>query len=105
MDHAKPPKPRGREAHEGYHCKVGSFWDTELKPILDDFGYLVGSEFTRKFCIYCDGEQEVKHNPDGSLSCVKCGTVYNQGKPYPEVESNPKKSKMKGMHRFFKAIA
>ena len=100
-----PFRARGRQAHEGHFCKSGSSWDTEIKPVVDDLEYLVGSEFTRKFCIYCEDDKAVRFNPDGSLSCVECGTVYNQGKPYPEVKSNLKKAPMKGMHRFFKAVA
>jgi len=105
MKRAHAAKPRGRPAHEGYSSKVGSAWDTVIKPIVDDFGYLIGSEFTRRYCVHCDGKQPVQYNPDGSLTCVKCGVVYNRGNPYPKVESNIKKSKMKNMHRFFKAIA
>jgi hypothetical protein len=97
-------QPKGRLAHE-HSSRVGQAWDSQIKPIVDDFGYLVGSEFSRKYCVYCNDQQEVRVNADGAIACVECGTVYNQGKPFTDPPKNEAKSKMNGMHRFFKAIA
>jgi hypothetical protein len=94
---------QGRTAHEGRYNKTGSAWDGPIKPVLDKWGDLVGSEFVRKVCIHCGGE--VRFSEDGALNCRECGTIYNQGKPYPKVQTNRKKDGMRGMHRFFRAIA
>lgn len=93
----------GRVAREGRLNKTGMAWDGQIKPVEDEWGDLVGSEFTRKKCIHCGGA--IHFSAGGVLNCQSCGTVYNQGKPYPEVQKNENKIHMKGMHRFFRAIA
>jgi ribosomal protein S27E len=94
-------KIRGRQAHEGHFCKAGTPWDTPIKPVKDDMGDTIGSEFTRKHCIYCMEERQVRYNPDGSLTCIDCGTVYNQGKPFPEKKARtPEEAKHWNMERF-----
>ena len=88
----------GRAAREGRLNKTGMAWDGQIKPVLDEWGDPVGSEFTRKKCIYCGGE--VRFSAGGVLNCQSCGTVYNQGKPYPEKRKSPDQARKWGADRF-----
>lgn len=94
-------KTHTRSSHEGRSSKSRSFWDTRIAPILDEYGYMEGTEFFRRDCPHCGGV--VKVDPvDEALFCQECGTVFNQGNPFSEEK---KIDPMRGMHRFFKAIA
>lgn len=103
-------KTKCRAAHPGHLNRVEQAWKEYLVPACickpgKHWGKEIEVSIGHYNCFYCleDGkENTVRMDTTGRAVCTVCGTIYNEGVPFPEKR---KIDPMRGMHRFFKAIA
>jgi hypothetical protein len=106
MHDSKAGWPKGRFAHEGHVNRTNQSWTrSDVKERYQACDRDTGKEIWvnvlgQAFCNECF---EIAYSDHRGFTACKC-TVWNDGKPRPE-NTNPEKHRMRGMHRFFKAIA
>lgn len=106
---SKTPKPKGRLAHEGHHCRVDEHWRLDYVKACCNLPWskyyqkvLRVESFEQDTCDICGAP--VLINDHGLAVCIgKCSTVHNEGNPHPErvrQRPTPEEARLIGLSKF-----